>query len=361
MGQTSIEWTDKTWNPIVGCSMVSPGCANCYAETMSKRLAAMARADIALAKDPGRKEAYLHVLNDKGRWNGHVEQVPAALTDPLGWRKPCRVFVNSMSDLFHPDVPFDYIDRVFAVMQLCPQHTFQILTKRPERMAEYLCGHGMALWVDVAKCQIMGTMPDQGATVDVYVGEDFEHGYLSNVQLGTSVEDQQRADERVPHLLRCPAAVRFLSCEPLLGDINLRRVGKSLRGDDIDALAAWRGTYQYKARNDSECSLGVNWSSGGNRIDWVIVGGESGPGARPMRLAWARGIRDQCVAAGVPFFFKQWGEYGPEQIGNVRATPVNSGVPMDEPSPMFRVGKHAAGRTLDGRTWDEFPKASAEK
>lgn len=321
---TKIEWTDKTWNPIVGCSMVSPGCANCYAETMSKRLAAMARSDIALAKDPGRKEAYLHVLNEKGRWNGHVELVPAALADPLGWRKPARVFVNSMSDLFHRDVPFEYIDRVFAVMALCEQHTFQVLTKRPERMVEYVLARSDSMEIYRAAMSLLIQN-----RLDRTVGEETRFP-LSNVWLGTSVEDQQRADERIPHLLKCPAAVRFLSCEPLLGPLEFS-----------DATR----------RADAISQLGKKALTG---IGWVIVGGESGPSARPMHPDWARSIRDQCVAAGAAFHFKQWGNWYPDDrpyggYANQRR--------LDDATLMTNYGgKHVAGRTLDGREWDQFPE-----
>lgn len=262
--------------------MTSPGCARCYAETMAKRIAGMARADKAAGRNPGRKEHYLNVLNDKGRWNGKVELVPEALADPLTWSKPRRVFVNSMSDLFHEGVPFDFVDSVFAVMALCPQHTFQVLTKRPERMAEYFnaeiplstradCVAGMHptrihgrlfTWGEPMKPWL------RGAADDPYDRRPWPGWPLPNVWLGTSVEDQQRADERIPHLTGCHAAVRFLSCEPLLGEIDLHCL---------------------------------------DRIDWVIVGGESGGGARPCNVQWIRSIVRQCRTAGVACFVKQMG------------------------------------------------------
>ena len=292
---TTIEWTDATWNPVVGCTKVSAGCANCYAETMSARLAGMAEADELAGRDPGRKGDYRLVVTDgpgaKRRFSGRVQLRPEALDDPFRWRKPRRVFVNSMGDLFHGAVPFDFIDRVFAAMALTPQHTYQILTKRPERMAEYF------------------DEPHRHEAITYASNSAFDGGHpggipslpLPNVWLGTSVEDQRAADSRIRRLLDCPAAVRFLSCEPLIGPVDL--------GD-------------YLCRTWIRGGLTI-----GTYLDWVIAGGESGPGARPMDAAWVRQLRDDCVSAGVPFFFKQWG--GPR--------------------------KHTTGRELDGRTWDEMP------
>ncbi len=250
---SSIEWTQATWNPVAGCRMVSAGCAHCYAERMAKRLAAMARAAEQRGANPGRTANYLHVLNDRGKWNGRVFLDYAALEDPLGWRRPRTIFVNSMSDLFYEEVPLDFVQRVFDVMNRCPQHTFQVLTKRPEVAARV---SSQLNWTD-------------------------------NIWLGTSVENAGVV-HRIRELRRTGARIKFLSVEPLLGPIpRLPLTG----------------------------------------IDWVIVGGESGPGARPMQVQWVRQIRDRCVAQGVAFFFKQWGG----------------------------VSKHATGRVLDGRTWDELP------
>jgi len=259
--------------------MCSAGCANCYAETMSKRIAAMAAADIARGRTPGRKRHYLEVLNEKGRWNGKIALVYEALEDPLNWKRPRQVFVNSMSDLFHPDVPFDYVDRVFSVMALCPQHTFQILTKRPERMVEYLTAevplssredmvagmHPMEL--DGKPFAWGQTKPDQVKS-DTYARRPWPGWPLSNAWLGVSAEDQKSADERYQHLRRCPAAVRFYSAEPLIAPIDRL----PLEG-----------------------------------IDLCIVGGESGRGARPCGVHWVRSIVRQCRAAGVACFVKQLG------------------------------------------------------
>ncbi len=299
-------------------------------------------------------------------FTGRINLDEAALTIPLKWKKPRRVFVNSMSDLFHEDVPDEFIDRVFAVMSLVPRQTFQILTKRPERMAAYITAERddeisdvlWAWWID-------GTLAKFGIKVDSVSQVRWGRGGLDcdwplpNVWLGTSVEDQQRAEERIPHLLRTPAAVRFLSCEPLLGPINLTvrysAVGAVHNMDSLRGYGGWEGS-----RDE-------------HRLHWIIVGGESGHGARPMHPQWARDIRDQCVAARTPFFFKQWGEWQhgsgdgqnhivladgrhgelPEDMGFSGANPANWHTL--NPTSMSRVGKKAAGRLLDGRTWDEFP------
>lgn len=265
---SAIEWTDCTWNPVVGCTRVSAGCDHCYAVRQSFRL------------EQFRKVAYtgLTVLNSRGErhFNGTVRIVPEALELPLHWKKPRRVFVNSMSDLFHKDVPFDFIDRVFAVMALCPQHTFQVLTKRPERMAEYMPGK----WDDGrgVYCEYKRRKPDN--TMMPWP--------LPNVILGTSCEDQASADERIPHLLRCPAAVRMLSLEPLLGPIDMEVVSRP-------------PCFHCQPHGWS------NWWP--TQIQWVIVGGESGPKARPCNVDWIRSIIAQCKAAGVTCFVKQLGHY----------------------------------------------------
>jgi protein gp37 len=232
MGDTSIEWTDKTWNPVTGCTKVSQGCKHCYAEAIANRM--WATQYKPNADGTARKFTDVRCHDDR-------------LTQPYSWRKPARVFVNSMSDLFHPDIPFEFIVRVFGVMKDTPQHTYQVLTKRPETMRHF-----------------MGWLIN---------GLGYSSYPTSNVWLGTSVEDQANANKRIPYLYRLPAAVRFLSCEPLLGPLNL---GFAL-----------------------------------SYVDWVIVGGESGRGARPFNPDWARSIRDQCAAAGVAFFMKQMGGLRP--------------------------------------------------
>jgi protein gp37 len=236
VGKSAIEWTEATWNPLTGCDKVSPGCKNCYAERMAKRLQAMGQPNYANGFELTMHERMLEA--------------------PLKWKRPQTVFVNSMSDLFHEAVPVGFVLRVFDVMRRASWHRFQVLTKRSERLA------------------------DLSPLVD----------WPANVWMGVSVE---RADYayRVDHLRRTGAKVRFLSLEPLLGPL-----------DDLDLSG----------------------------IHWVIVGGESGPGARPVQQEWVVGVRDQCMAAGVPFFFKQWGGFN----------------------------KKRAGRALQGRTWDEMPVPS---
>ena len=245
---TSIEWADKTWNPIAGCSKVSDGCKNCYAEKMAKRLVAMGQ------------EKYRGTIDERGLWSGNINFDEKALEMPLKTKKPTRFFVNSMSDLFHENVSDEWIARIFDVMYRADWHTFQVLTKRPERMADVITSH-------YEEFNDYGNPP-------------------SHVWLGVSVENQAAADERIPLLLETPAVVRFLSCEPLLGPVDLTKV---LMPD---------GDYLTKTL----------WNDGSRSgIDWVIVGGESGPQARPMHPDWARGLRDQCSSAKVPFFMKQAG------------------------------------------------------
>jgi len=282
VADSSIEWTDAVWNPVRGCSKVSAGCTNCYAMKQAHRFSG-----------PGQPyEGLTHVVKGKGpQWTGAVRTVPEMLERPLRWRKPRRVFVNSMSDLFHPDVPDEFVDQVFAVMALTPQHTYQILTKRPERMAHYFLPIGQTnrsdwVWVQMASILNRHRLA-------------YPEWPLPNVWLGTSVEDQAAADERIPHLLRCPAAVRFLSCEPLLGPVDLRKLTKG----DYTAHPAGAEVYTLEGMY---AIPDHDWDAPG-RIDWVIPGGESGPGARPCDVEWIRGLVQQCRAAGVAPFVKQLG------------------------------------------------------
>ena len=276
---STIEWTDTTWNPVSGCDKVSPGCAHCYAETMAARLKAMALKDIADGKDPGRKRHYIDAIDDKGRWSGKMTPVPESLADPLHWKKPRRVFVNSMSDLFHDDVPDEFIDRVFATMYQAQWHTYQVLTKRAERMRRYMTAPHRLVAIGTAAFALAAQMAPEKAAIlsNSEFVNDLEMGMwpLPNVWLGVSAEDQQRADERIPWLLKTPAAVRFISAEPLLGPIDLAEaVINRRRGDPAD---------------------------------WVIVGGESGHDSRPCRATWVRDIVRQCADAGVACFVKQLG------------------------------------------------------
>jgi len=240
--KSKIEWTDATWNPVRGCTKISPGCKHCYAEKFAERFRGVAGHPYEKGFDQ--------------------RLVPEKLNEPLGWKRPRRIFVNSMSDLFHADVPADYIENVAQVMAKADWHTYQVLTKRADRMSQFLRGPLREI-------------------------AQFRH-----IWWGVSVEDRKYGLPRIPHLQAAPAAVRFLSIEPLLEDLG-----------EFDMAG----------------------------ISWAIVGGESGPGARPMEASWVRGIRRQCRKSRVAFFFKQWGG----------------------------VQKHRHGRELDGRTWDELPPQGA--
>jgi protein gp37 len=274
-----IAWTDKTWNPIRGCSKVSAGCAHCYAEVMASRFGG-----------PGLAYAG---LTHRGHWNGIVRLVPDHLEDPLHWVRPQRIFVNSMSDLFHEYLDDEAILQVFDVIFRASQlrgHVFQILTKRADRMKNILS----RLRVDL----------DHGGRVYLARGNT-DHGtplalLLPGLWVGISVEDQAAANARIPLLLETPAAVRWLSMEPLLGPVDLTQFGAF--------------------------------------PEWVVVAGESGQHARPMDPAWARDLRDQCQQGKVPFFFKQWGEWMAVRDGTYR-----------------RIGKRNAGRLLDGVLHDAYP------
>jgi len=323
MGDRSkIEWTDATFNPIrarnkatggVGhfCEHVSEGCRNCYAERLQKRF-----------NNPIRYAAQDRKLVD-------IFLDETVLRQPLAWRKPRMIFVCSMTDLFGEWVPDEWIDRVCAVMALCPQHTFQVLTKRPERMREWYAREPQ----DLINAQA-GTLMHWDDMPDA-------EWPLPNVWLGVSVEDQATADARIPLLLATPAAVRFVSYEPALGPVDFCHHAQP-EGVVIDWLRGFDG----------------GWPPIPG-LDWVIVGGESGPGARPMHPKWARSARDQCAAAGVPFFFKQWGEWVASADARVGACDAYFWPAADDgtfPTEVsFLVGKKRAGRLLDGRTHDAMP------
>ncbi|HKQ06623.1 MAG TPA: phage Gp37/Gp68 family protein [Blastocatellia bacterium] len=333
MGDKSgIEWTDATWNPVRGCSRVSEGCRNCYAERVAARFSGIGQPHDGLAK-----------MTPSGpRWTGKLRFIPQHLEDPLRWQRPRRIFVNSMSDLFHDEVSNEEIAAIFAVMMATPHHIYQVLTKRPQRMLEWfqwasssseydpreLCeNHGLDY---VAACHLQADMCDKWP--------------LPNVWIGVSVEDQKTANERIPYLLKTPAAIRFLSCEPLLRRIDLGQAHPC-------------GYYCEEPTANSEGAHHDHdfWTPGINTsIKWVIVGGESGPNARPMHPTWVRSLRDQCETAGVAFFFKQWGEWLPDDQLDER----NRRDPMIGETDMtwMRVGKKKAGRLLDGVEWNQFPQ-----
>jgi len=274
-GATSIEWTDVTWNPVRGCSRVSEGCRHCYAETFAAR-------GLPSHRSPRTGDSFATHTGAGPRWTGKVELIPEKLDEPLNWRKPRRVFVNSMSDLFHEKLSDEAIAAVFGVMAACPQHTFQVLTKRPERMREWVFGSGEALTFDAGE-----KLAGDNGWCHAHEGEAWP---LPNVHLGVSVEDQATADERIPLLLQTPAALRFVSYEPALGPIEFP-----------SGWLSTEGSYLCPACGESGCNCGA--------IDWLIVGGESGPGARPCDLAWIRAAVEQCRDAGVPVFVKQLGAW----------------------------------------------------
>lgn len=308
----AIAWTQKTWNPLVGCSLASPGCTHCYAMTLAHRLGQM-------TGPVGQKYQGLTKPTPGGgaAWTDVVRLDQQDLKKPLSWSDPRLIFVCSMSDLFHVSAPARAVARIFAIMALTPQHTYQVLTKRVERMRDWTN--------DPATPGLVQAEMDL-----IQPGAKLPGWPLDNVWCGTSVEDQQRADQRIPVLLQVNAAVRFLSIEPLLGPVSLFRA--------VTFEAA-------------------------SRIDWVIVGGESGRKARPMHPEWARDLRDQCLQAEIPFFFKQIGQWTwNETEGKRRAigllpdgrrvTPGTAGSVT-----IWNVGKKAAGNQLDGQVWEQMPRA----
>ncbi len=384
--RTKIEWTDATWNPITGCSVVSAGCTNCYA---------MQLAGTRLKHTPSRKG--LTSPSKAGPvWNGQVRFNREWLEQPLRWKRPRMVFVCAHGDLFHESVPDEWIDQIFAVMALCPEHTFQVLTKRARRMREYL---------HIREHQIVAASLKLPRALTCW-----PHLPLPNVWLGVSVEDQTRAVERIPDLLQARAAVRFVSAEPLLGPLNLTSMEIGEGTIDAlnptpwaEALENWRDTEEaWKATGRGWHYLETIPTKGDMQptVDWVIVGGESGTAARPMHPEWVRSLRDQCAASEAAFFFKQWGSWKPicqmpeaeysklyrpnfkakegedqdiitEIYGNTCTVPTRclridgDHVDMHSPraflqgtSPMtaFMVGKKASGRTLDGCEHNEMPQ-----
>lgn len=299
---SKIEWTNETWNPIIGCDKISAGCKNCYA--IRTAWIRMHNPKMAARYAGTVEKTAVGELN----WTGKLNLVKEVLHKPLDKKKPSMYFVNSMSDLFHDAVPFEFIDTVYDTMDAANWHIFQVLTKRPKRMLAYY------------EWKAEGN------------GLKFSVWPLKNVWIGVSVEDQKAACDRIPDLLKVSAAVRFLSCEPLLGSVDLSDIG-------IDTL-----TCDVLSGCTDPVPMPIN------TIDWVIVGGESGPAARPMHPDWARQLRDQCKDAGVPFFFKQWGAYKPTEEDDTEiAYAYNDGTMLTKP------GKKKAGRLLDGKLHDEFP------
>jgi len=358
--KSRIEWTEEVWNPMRGCSRVSPGCEHCYAEITANRFSG-----------PGQPyDGLVRIVNDHPQWTGRIELGDKEQVErPLHWKRPRRVFVNSMSDLFHPAVPEWFIDKVLEVIAACPQHTFQVLTKRPELLQQKLYGYA-----DNAPARELG-------------GGD----YLPNLWLGVSVENQEYANRRIPDLLKAWPGVKWVSYEPALGPVDFSRWMVPLHWHwdskfktPEDALAA--GAY---AERKPQALV----SAAARFLDWIVMGGESQAGARPMHPAWVRSVRDQCKAAGVPFFFKQWGMWIPKsQVGDApligglnslnplgnsnlnrvadapwgtieqdgtffpETTPWNGHDDDGEEAVMFNVGKKLSGSKIDGREWKEYPK-----
>jgi len=382
--RSKIEWTEASWNPIRAankatgrdghfCVHVSEGCRNCYAERMQARFGNPVR---FAAQDRDKVQVFLH---------------ETALTQPLRWKRPRRIFPCSMTDIAGDWVVDEMLDRMFAVMALTPWHTYQVLTKRPDRMRAYLQSPDRIR-------RIYGTACDLALETDTQVvliapGVDpslappgprvhLDLWPLPNVWLGTSVEDQLSADVRIPELLSTPAAVRWISAEPLLGPMDVSRFVPRERFYMMKCEhCGWVGSTEHarEARNgdDADVVCGgcgkITLADEASGLDWVVAGGESGPKARPMHPDWARSLRDQCAAAGVPFFFKQWGEHCPaELIDDDRPEPWRrhqNGAPdgwglaeLDTPREDLRrvafyaIGKKAAGRLLDGVAHNGYPE-----
>jgi protein gp37 len=305
MADTSISWTDKVWNPTRGCRRISPGCEHCYAERQANRF-----------KGAGNTYDGLVKLTANGpRWTGKGMFVADQLAQPLKWRKPCRIFVDSMSDLFFDAFTNEQIAAVFGVMAAAPQHTFQCLTKRATRMREWFewaekhgDGHDLLRFgpsglLTVAWELIAGNEFDEDSHLPAWLQEESlptaavfgTRWPLPNVWIGVSVENQDAADERIPELLQTPAAVRFLSCEPLLGPVDLTAWTPACRCNG----------YFSRSHNPSRGCPRHQIGLRDHQLHWVIAGCESGPGARPCNVEWLRSLRDQCAAAGVPYFLKQ--------------------------------------------------------
>lgn len=327
---TKIEWTNETWNPIVGCSKISQGCDNCYAEKMAYRLTHILG---NIGKDINDSwVAYSDVIKNK-KWNGKTQLVNSALDKPTKWKKPRMIFVCSMGDLFHESISFVQINTIFSIMSDVDHHIYQVLTKRPDRVKKFF------EWKN--KMHEIYWQPK------------------NNIWFGVTAENQEQADKRIHVLLQIPAALRFISCEPMLSQIDLSKyIGLNICKCEMPV----------KIKGKEECFRCKQYLPEKfhprTKIDWVICGGESGAKARPMHPDWVRSLRDQCKTAHVPFFFKQWGEWEPRYYVNAKTkkpvfniTPSNKEIFITDPEPvnMYRSGKNKAGRKLDGIEYTEFP------
>lgn len=418
---SKIEWTGETWNPLVGCTIHSAGCKGCYAMKDAYRLMHNPHPAIA-AKFAGTAK----MINGHAVWTGRINFDEATLLKPLRRRTPTTYFVNSMSDLFHQAVTDGQIDQIFAVMALCPQHTFQVLTKRADRMRAYFAERwqpapardvtfgGGALHIpaetrgddrwDQIDREIENISLDQKLhrfnrfwtpEGDLIGRPAWPRQPLPNVWLGVSVEDQRSADERIPDLLNTPGAIRFLSCEPLIGPLDLMPwlewgdcTGELPDGtswgcigcDDRCAACPNEKAVYHVEEGPPDARGCPEWMTHDRRtLDWIICGGESGARARPMHPDWARSLRDQCAAAGVPFFFKQWGEWAPGENATGPATRteqtaewfesgwhfssltprMSEELHCDDAPDLYRLGKRGAGRWLDGVEHSAMPPVTA--
>lgn len=312
---TNIEWCEETWNPVVGCSKVSEGCKNCYALRFAWRLAQNPEVDLERYQ-----ETVINIGVDKKHpwpeWTGRIAYFPERLEQPLHWRKPRRVFIASMGDLFHPAVDPLFQDKIFRTMAMpeAANHTFLFLTKRPDEAYKTYCL--------------------------------FESDWPSQVWMGVTAENQEQADKRIPVLLQIPAAKRFVSIEPMLSEVDIWNELIGVYGPHCERdCDSW----------ERDCP-GYNCEDWLHGLDLVICGGETGPGARPMHPAWVRSLRDQCQAAWVPFFFKGWGDWvASTQTETNWPRPMKSHT-FEDGEMVFRFGKKAAGRLLDGREWNGWPE-----
>ena len=371
---TKIEWCDHTFNPWIGCTKVSPGCANCYAE----RDFSLRRKVVGWGKGEPRKRTAPANWNLPKKWNdtaicdecGNTQSI-CATAGNLGLCKQChrdtmrnpRVFCGSLCDWLDDEAPIEWLCDLLALIQATPNLDWLLLTKRPGSFGRR---------IELASCQVDRNEENAERYLlnpAAYMASWLVGNAPKNIWIGTSVEDQQRADERIPELVKIPAKIRFLSCEPLLGEVEIKftKEGSVTRGatDPLTGYTTGDGCYE-------------PWIDHDHRIHWVIAGGESGPNARPMHPKWVRGLRDQCVTDGVPFLFKQWGEWLPgEQTassgtgysrcdngkfychsGNPKRE--NFGTDPDRHSGKLitlKIGKKAAGRLLDGVEHNDFPKS----
>lgn len=380
---TKIEWTDATWNPITGCQIVSPGCTNCYA---------MKLAGGRLQHHPSR--AGLTQESKSGPvWTGEVRFNREWLTQPLQWTKPRMIFVCAHGDLFADGVEDEWLDQIFAVMALAPNHVFQVLTKRPEKMRAYITDERAYGRILEAAAALRADRPYLG---DIPISDPRHAGFWTQLWLGVSVEDQPRAEQRIPILLDTPASIRWISAEPMLGEVDWKRwlpAGRrAIRPNGEPFIAphfymircercGWTGSSEFCGTDswgdDSDVYCPNCHTSGADscmlpHLDWVVAGGESGHGARPMHPDWVRSLRDQCAAADIPFLFKQWGNWQIASEGNghldhqmerndaywvdidgKRHKPSSIG--LMKPYAMHRVTKAIAGRLLDGVEHNAFP------